>query len=290
MSIIKSFVFNLRESHFNPHTLLHGIHYSATPTYLRVLKPLVRSGPPWVRKHIEETYHAKVVTLDDAKKFITVEEKIDLRNLDQVLPFKHARDIVLLNPRNIVAYECACRAQKEHPCEPTDVCLVVGEPFADLIRLTSPLRSRRISAEEALRIMEEERDRGHVQTAWFKTAMLDRFYAICNCCGCCCLGIRFTTEYRTRTLLPSGYLAVIDEGCEGCGRCAKTCPFKAIELRPVQGDGKRKKRAVIIEEKCFGCGVCEARCKSGSISLRREPSKGVPLDIVALASAAAASS
>jgi ferredoxin len=285
MSNIKSFFFNLKEARYNPLTVLHGLFYAQTPTYLWVLRHLIKIGPPWLRKHFEETYHAKVVTLDDAKKFITVDKEIDLRGLDQVLPFEHAKDIVLKNPHNIVAFECACRAQKEHPCEPTDVCLVIGEPFADLVRMTSPLRSRRITAEEALRIMEEERDRGHVQTAWFKTAMLDRFYAICNCCGCCCLGIKFATDYRMRSLLPSGYLAVIDDDCEGCGRCAKTCQFKAIELRPVEGKGRQKKRAFVIEEKCFGCGVCENRCKHHNITIRREPAKGLPLDIVELGAA-----
>ena len=88
-----------------------------------------------------------------------------------------------------------------------------------------PLRSKRITAEEALNILKEEDERGHVHTAWFKTAMLDRFYAICNCCKCCCLGIENMKEHKMKVVLPSGYLAVINEDCKGCGECSKYCQF-----------------------------------------------------------------
>jgi len=270
MPLIKSFLLNIKEAKFNPITLIHNMSYVPTVTYLRVLKYLVKIKSKWFRNHISETYHSKVVRLDDANKFITINKNIELRDLDQVLPYKHAKDIILKNPQNIVAYECGCRGQKKDSCKPSDVCLVVGEPFVDLIRMFQPFRSRRISQEEALRILKEEDERGHVHTAWFKTAMLDRFYTICNCCSCCCLGINFMNDYKMNTVLPSGYRAVTGEDCSGCGECSKHCQFDAIEMIPYSENGKERKKYNIAEEKCFGCGVCGITCPNGAIKLHRK--------------------
>jgi ferredoxin len=279
MSNLNSLFYNFKEAKFNPITITHSILFAATVTYWRVLKNLLRFGPPSLRKHVAETYHGKVVHLDDAKKFVTINKEIDLRNLDQVLPFKHAKDIILKNPQNIVAYECACRAQKKDPCGPTDVCLVIGEPFSDLVRMFQPFRSRRITPDEALQIMQEEDDRGHIHTAWFKTAMLDRFYAICNCCSCCCLGMKLRNELGMKNLLPSGHRAKIGEDCVGCGKCGENCQFDAIEILEFSDNGKKRKKASVIVEKCFGCGVCETKCEKEAISLVLDPAKGVPLNI-----------
>jgi ferredoxin len=273
----------MKEAKFNPVTLTHATLYLATVTYLRVLKNLLKINSKWFRNHITETYHGKVVRLDDASRFITINRNIELRNLDQVLPYKHAIDIILRNPQNIVAYECACRGQKRDACKPSDVCIVIGEPFADLLRMFQPFRSRRISPEEALKIIKEEDERGHIHTAWFKSAMLNRFYAICNCCKCCCLGMKQMSMYNMKLLLPSGYLAIISENCIGCGECAKYCQFDAMEMISFSDNGKEKKKAQNIPERCFGCGICESKCKIQNIALILDSQKGLPLNIETLA-------
>lgn len=50
--------------------------------------------------------------MDDATEFVTIDENIELRNLDQVLPYRNAKYIILKNPRNVVAYECGCDGKK----------------------------------------------------------------------------------------------------------------------------------------------------------------------------------
>ena len=282
MSLIKSFFYNIKEAKYNPLTLIHNLSYIATVSYLRVLKYLVKINSKRIRNHVSETYHSKVVRLDDATKIITINEDIELRNLDQVLPYEHAKDIILKNPHNIVAYECGCRGQKKDSCKPSDVCMVVGEPFVDLVRMFQPFRSRRITQEEAIRILKDEDDRGHVHTAWFKTALLDRFYAICNCCSCCCLGIKFMNEHKMKTVLPSGYRAIIGEDCTGCGECSKYCQFDAIEMISYSENGKKRRKYNVITERCFGCGICETKCKKENVSLIIDPEKGVPLNIEVL--------
>lgn len=290
MKPFSSFIYFIKEAKFNPAAILHGALYGQfVSTYLHILDILLKKGPDRFRNHVTETYHAKVVKLDDASRFVSVNRDICLTGeMEHILPYKYATDIILKNPQNIVAFQCPCRNLKKNPCRPTDVCLMIGDPFADLAQMFHPLRSRRISAEEALNIIKEEDERGHVHTAWFKTAMLNRFYAICNCCKCCCTGMKSMSEYNMQRIQPSGYLAEINDSCHGCGKCTSFCQFDAIvediSHTGLNSKGERQKRPFkVIEDKCFGCGVCESKCKQQAITMLRDPEKGIPLNIDALA-------
>jgi len=219
-------------------------------------------------------YHAKVMPLDKASKLITVDKPLNMPDLEQVIPYKRARDIILENPNHIAVLKCPCRAAHEKPCQPEDVCLVIGEPFTSFIVEHHPNKARRINQQEAVEIMEAEEERGHVHHAFFKDAMLDRFYAICNCCSCCCGAIN-THRNGTPMLASSGYISEVDHDlCIGCETCTEFCQFDAIRM--VNG------QANIDFEKCMGCGVCASKCEQEAIQLRLEPAKGEPLDICAL--------
>ena len=63
-----------------------------------------------------DTYHGKVVPLEQASQLVTINKSIDLGDLEQVIPYTRARDIVLLNPDHIVVLECPCRASRTNPC------------------------------------------------------------------------------------------------------------------------------------------------------------------------------
>jgi Pyruvate/2-oxoacid:ferredoxin oxidoreductase delta subunit len=221
-------------------------------------------------------YHGKVVPLEAAKQLVTVQEDIRLENLEQIIPHAHARDIVLKNPDHIVALECPCRVARPEPCLPLDVCLIVGEPFASFIIEHHPNRSRWIDAGEAVAILEDEQERGHVSHAFFKNAMLERFYAICNCCTCCC-GAMQITRSGDPMLISSGYIAVVDgEKCQKCETCQQFCQFNAIDFLDDY--------AQIDDIACMGCGVCVAHCPEEAIVLERDPTKSQPLIIQELIS------
>ena len=49
-----------------------------------------------------DSYHGKAVPLEQATQLVSVDEEIDLRDLEHVVPYKQARDIVLKNPDHIV--------------------------------------------------------------------------------------------------------------------------------------------------------------------------------------------
>lgn len=228
---------------------------------------------------LADTYHGKTLPLDEARKLVQINEPINLPDLEQVIPYKRARSLVLKNPEHLVALNCPCRSAKPNPCLPLDVCLVVGEPFASFIVEHNPGQTRWITPEEAVAILEAEDARGHVHHAFFKDAMLGRFYAICNCCACCC-GAIHAHQTGTPMLASSGYVAEVDQDtCIACGVCAESCQFGALEL----GD-----LAMTVDfEKCMGCGVCVEKCPEVAISLKRETSKGEPLEIHALMAKAA---
>jgi len=218
-----------------------------------------------------DSYHGKVVPLDAAKQLVTVQEDIRLENLEKIIPYRQARDIVLQNPTHIVALECPCRSSKENPCTPLDVCLIIGEPFTSLVSDHHPNRSRWIDSTEAIEILRAEDERGHVHHAFFKDAMLGRFYAICNCCACCC-GAMQAHQRGTPMLASSSFISSVDlELCIGCGDCSEVCQFSAIHVD--QGF------AVVDEEACMGCGVCASHCEQDAIILFHDPSHGEPLEI-----------
>jgi ferredoxin len=234
--------------------------------------PVFRTGPASPGQvTFADTYHGKVVPLESAERLVTVQENIRLMDLEHVIPYARARDIVLTNPDHIVVLDCPCRAGRSNPCQPLDVCLIVGEPLASFVADHHPRRSRWVTQEEAVDILRAEHERGHVHHAFFKDAMLGRFYAICNCCACCC-GAMQAHRNGIPMLAPSGYVCRVDpEACIGCGACARVCQFEAISVE----DG----HAIVHASRCMGCGVCVSRCERGALALVRDPDAGEPLEI-----------
>ncbi len=227
------------------------------------------------RQRWADHYHSKVLTPEHARAIITLDEDIPLRDLEQIIPYPAARDIVLKGPPDVAVYECGCRHARANPCEPTQVCMIIGQPFVDFVLEHNPQSSRRITQDEALALLQAEHERGHVHSAWFKDVCLDRFYAICNCCKCCCGGIEAMTKYGVPLMASSGYVAQVDKAlCAACGTCEEACPFEAIQV----GES-----AIVSWEACMGCGVCVGQCPNEAISLERDERKGEPLDVRALA-------
>jgi len=287
-----------RAPHYSFFDWLHGYVYARWPYFYigigtgepplaRILTPLANgvlklwgvdagtepppSASPRQAVTFADTYHGKVVPLEAATRLVMVNEEISLTVPEKIIPYNRARDIILHNPDHIVVLECPCRAARANPCQPLDVCLIVGEPMAGFIAEHHPARSRWISRDEAVSILQAEHERGHVHHAFFKDAMLGRFYAICNCCACCC-GAMQAQRHGTPMLASSGYVSQVDETrCRGCGECADFCQFEALTIP--------NGHAIVDAARCMGCGVCVSKCAQEAISLRRDPGRGEPLEI-----------
>jgi len=296
-SSTRSFIKEARQTPgFSLFDFIHGYIYGRWPYFYigiarnppRLLRPLVKVADWLIRRRevsrhkdgnghepasptIADTYHGKVVPLDAAARLVQVHEDVSLTVPEHVVPFAVARDIVMQHPDHIVVLDCPCRMARENPCLPLDVCLVVGEPFASFILDHQPHHARRITPDEAVDILKAEDKRGHVHHAFFKDAMLQRFYAICNCCSCCC-GAMSAHQNGIPMLISSGYVCQADEGlCVGCGACVEKCQFGALALQ----DG----RVVVDAAACMGCGVCVNTCPREALSLVRAPGRPAPLEI-----------
>jgi ferredoxin len=291
-----------RDSRQNGRSLFHFLHgyaYSRWPygyigsavgerrglLWLRVLFApfLVRALFP-IRWAAE--YHGKAVPLQTARRLVSVREDVQMAVPQDAIPYENARQLVLQHPQHIAVLDCPCRSSRLNPCLPLDVCLIVGEPFASFIVEHHPDKARAITSDEAIHILEEEARRGHGHYAFFKEAMLDRFYAICNCCSCCC-GAVSATRHGTPMIISSGYVCQVDPiACRHCGTCAKTCAFGAIVLvEEVPGVATANQDGTPVVDKglCVGCGACVATCPSGALSLRLDEEKPEPMELPASA-------
>ena len=184
----------------------------------------------------------------------------------------------MINAENLdfVLTRCGCKTRKAEPCKlakpPYHTCILIGEPvLTNFLMQHQPEESRRVSRAEALELLEEFHAQGLVHNAWFKDCIKDRFYVICNCCPCCCLGFEMM-NMGIDQLAPSGYMARVDAAaCQGCQTAIQWCPFDAIEMH----DGK----SGVIRDRCMGCGICVSKCPHGARSLHLDEGKGLPLDV-----------
>ncbi len=64
-----------------------------------------------------------------------------------------------------------------------------------------------------------------------------------------------------------GRIAIVDDKCIGCSKCAVVCPTQCITMvaneRPIEVKGKtitRKKKPEVELFACIRCGLCEEYC------------------------------
>lgn len=219
-------------------------------------------------------YHAKVLRIEDARQFFTVNQDVNLPDLPKtIIPYEHARKLIIKNADHIGVMNCPCRTLRgAKACQPIDVCITIGEPWVSFVKQHNPeAQLRCITQEEALEIIEKQHELGNVQSAFFKDAANDRFYGICNCCTCCCVALLANNYAKAPLFEKSGYVRVTNTSkCKGCGTCVSYCHF----LSPKIVSGK----LVMDQSKCKGCGVCADKCPNKAITLELDdPSLSVPL-------------
>lgn len=221
-------------------------------------------------------YHGKVLRLEDAEKIFKVDKDINLPDLPKtIIPYEVARKAVIDCPDRIMVAECSCRTVLgDKGCEPKEVCMALGEPWVSFgLEHATLIKRRIISQEEALEIIRQQHEMGHVQSAFFKDSQNERLYGLCNCCNCCCTAVLAQNYLNAGIFANSGYLREVDqEKCTQCGTCANTCIFLAARIE----DGVM----VNGHDKCMGCGACEPKCPNGAISMRlNDPEVSVPFDV-----------
>ena len=181
--------------------------------------------------------------------------------------YDNMREFIRKTKQIIHVANCVCKQGEEilgNPCKVTDdieVCIQFGEGgYLDRGR------SRLISKDEALAILDKAEDRGLV----IQPANSLQPLCICLCCGCCCGVLTSAKKFeKPAELFATNYIIQIDEeSCTGCGLCVKRCPMDALTR-----DGKK---IIINPDRCIGCGVCAVKCPKKSALLvnrgkRRKP-------------------
>ena len=137
---------------------LHAYVYGRwVKEYLNLLNKNIfpRLGPRG-KKWWSDHYHGKVLTQEQAEAIITIDQDIPLRDLEQIIPYPVARNLVLNGSPDVAVFPCGCRQVRDNPCEPIQVCMVIGQPFVDFVLEHHPQTSRRLTQAEALELLKAE--------------------------------------------------------------------------------------------------------------------------------------
>jgi len=187
----------------------------------------------------------------------------------EVLPCEDMREIIK-SARSIAVTHCTCRRRKEavgKKCKAShsmvDIQFNLSAEY-----LISRNAGRRISADEAIALIDECEQMGLLHTCENSTRMRPR-WGMCNCCTDCCMIYQPLDRFKvpvTRCVAKSRYEARVDLSvCDGCQNCMVWCRFDAIEM--VKPEGSKKYRAHVDIEKCMGCGICVLKCEPRALSL-----------------------
>lgn len=187
----------------------------------------------------------------------------------EVLDYEKAASLVEASDKFSVGI-CSCRHKSLHigskECEvPLESCTSFGRAADYIIRHNF---GREISKEEMLETLDISKEHGLVLNS---DNVKRNIRFICQCCKCCCSTLQGISKFGyPNTVVTSGFIAEVNEDkCTGCGKCAKACPIKAIEMVAVEehSESKKKKKPVIETKICLGCGVCGLGCKFQGIQL-----------------------
>jgi len=104
---------------------------------------------------------------------------------------REAEEIVDL-AEGLAVGPCTCREVFGNCDRPRDVEIMLGLTRNAFVE-ERPDEYREISSDEAKDILRQCREQGLIHSV---VKCRDDFYAICNCCACCCVPLRLRNEYR----------------------------------------------------------------------------------------------
>ena len=195
------------------------------------------------------------------------EEVLSNENALHVLDYERASGVIK-TASSIGIGICYCRHKMKHlgkSCDaPMDICMTFN---ASADSLTRHGIARKADVAEGLDLLQKARENNLVQ---FGENVREKVNFICNCCGCCCEALitarkfGFGNPVHTTSFIPF----VVEENCNGCGKCVALCPVEAMTLVSSNDPDKpNRKKAKLLQEICLGCGVCINGCDKKAVEL-----------------------
>jgi len=195
-------------------------------------------------------------------RVISVDRKISVRNAvhtyDQVATY-----IDKYNP--VCVGTCFCRQAAKLRGEdihgmPVETCMWFGKrgEFA-----AERLGGRKVSKEEAMRILDKAEEAGLVHMSRNTTDEID---FLCNCDRWHCNEIKgVLRQPKPGLVFNSGFKPQFDPGkCNACEICVDRCPPSALKMG-------EENVPVVNLDRCFGCAVCAAGCEQEAIVMEPKP-------------------
>jgi electron transport complex protein RnfB len=250
------------------------VYYRAAPFMIGLYEYAVaridRELAALFREYYDEAYIASVGDIKiPGFKVIPVEDTIKTNSV--LLPYQKIEESIR-TARKIAVTECVCRKEAmllgeacDHPIEN---CLSFG--VAAEFYIESGI-GHEITADEAIRILKEADDAGLIHAG----ANSKHLSNICNCCPCCCAGLKALTQkgsYRERHFNPIFEPVIDADVCTACETCVERCPVGAITVEDI---------ARVDRDKCLGCGLCSGPCPVEAIRMIVRKDVQHPFDSVA---------
>jgi ferredoxin len=220
--------------------------------------------------NVEEDFIRNLFTLGETplgRAFVN-EEVLSNENALHVLDYERASEVIK-SASCIGVGICYCRHKMEHVgknCDaPMDICMTFNGSADSLTRHGI---ARRVDVAEGMALLQQAR---HYNLVQFGENVQEQVNFICNCCGCCCEAMiaarrfGFLNPVLTTRFIPF----IVEEKCNGCGKCVTLCPVEAMTL--VSANDPKKpagKKAKLHPDICLGCGICLTGCTKKAIELR----------------------
>lgn len=220
--------------------------------------------------NIEEDFIKALFTEGETRlgRAFIQEPALSSKNALHVLNYERVSEVIK-TATHIGVGICYCRHKMQHmgrACKaPMNICMTFNDCASSL---TKHGYAKPINVNECMQLLDTAFEHKLVQ---FGENIQQRVNFICNCCGCCCEAMiaarRFSIlrPVHTTNFIPK----IIEDKCNGCGKCVNVCPVEAMTLVSANNPQKPKmKKAKINKDICLGCGVCVRTCATDGIILQ----------------------
>ena len=199
---------------------------------------------------------------------ISVNKKIESEG-SEFLPTEIIKEVIKRCDDIVIMNSCLCRTSNNCQDYPQDIgCIFLGPTSKRIPEHIGKKASVEEALEQVDRADEAGLShiigRNKIDTVWMNVRPGKGLLTICHCCPCCCLWKVYPnldddiTDKLER--LDGVTVSLSEENCRMCKKCLdEVCMFNAI--------GLKDNKITIDHDTCRGCGLCANTCKFGAINI-----------------------